>query len=126
MEALMFGSRRKTVIAKGLKIEGRVTAEGLVELNGQIEGNCTASRSSSRAELSSRERFQPIRWLSMARSRVQSEEARSFSSPGRMSSATFTTNLSQSKMGHRLRDGRSTPAERRVTRPSRRKQRHSQ
>src|SRR5262245_24273804 len=30
--------RRKTVIAKGLKIEGRVTAEGLVELNGQIEG----------------------------------------------------------------------------------------
>jgi cytoskeletal protein CcmA (bactofilin family) len=38
MEALMFGFRRKTVIAKGLKIEGRVTAEGLVELNGQIEG----------------------------------------------------------------------------------------
>jgi cytoskeletal protein CcmA (bactofilin family) len=38
MEALMFGSRRKTVSAKGLKIEGRVTAEGLVELNGQIEG----------------------------------------------------------------------------------------
>ena len=34
----MFGARRKTVIAKGLKIEGRVTAEGLVELNGQIEG----------------------------------------------------------------------------------------
>jgi cytoskeletal protein CcmA (bactofilin family) len=38
MEALMFGSRRKTVIAKGLKIEGRVTAEGLVEVNGQIDG----------------------------------------------------------------------------------------
>ena len=34
----MFGSRRKTVIAKGLKIEGRVTAEGLVEVNGQIDG----------------------------------------------------------------------------------------
>ena len=34
----MFGSRRKTVIAKGLKIKGQVTAEGLVELNGQIEG----------------------------------------------------------------------------------------
>ena len=34
----MFGARRKTVIAKRLKIEGRVTAEGLVELNGQIEG----------------------------------------------------------------------------------------
>jgi cytoskeletal protein CcmA (bactofilin family) len=38
MEALMFESRRKTVIAKGLKIEGRVTAEGLVEVNGQIDG----------------------------------------------------------------------------------------
>src|SRR5262245_246266 len=38
MEALVFGSRRKTVIAKGLKIKGQVTAEGLVELNGQIEG----------------------------------------------------------------------------------------
>ena len=34
----MFESRRKTVIAKGLKIEGRVTAEGLVEVNGQIDG----------------------------------------------------------------------------------------
>src|SRR5262245_35020542 len=35
----MFGSRKRgTVIAKGLKIIGRVTAEGLVEVNGQIEG----------------------------------------------------------------------------------------
>lgn len=34
----MFESRRKTVIAKGLKIEGRVTAEGLVEVNGQVDG----------------------------------------------------------------------------------------
>ena len=34
----MFGSTRKTVIAKGLRIEGRVTAEGLVEVNGQIDG----------------------------------------------------------------------------------------
>jgi cytoskeletal protein CcmA (bactofilin family) len=35
----MFGSRRGgTVIAEGLKIEGSVTAEGLVEVNGQIEG----------------------------------------------------------------------------------------
>jgi cytoskeletal protein CcmA (bactofilin family) len=38
METLMFESRRKTVIAKGLKIGGRVTAEGLVEVNGQIDG----------------------------------------------------------------------------------------
>jgi cytoskeletal protein CcmA (bactofilin family) len=35
----MFGSRRGgTVMAEGLKIEGSVTAEGLVEVNGQIEG----------------------------------------------------------------------------------------
>jgi cytoskeletal protein CcmA (bactofilin family) len=35
----MFGSmRRGTVIAHGLKIVGNVTAEGLVEVNGQIEG----------------------------------------------------------------------------------------
>src|SRR6516164_8865945 len=34
---------RGTVIAKGLKIVGSVTAEGLVEVNGQIEGelHCT-------------------------------------------------------------------------------------
>ena len=41
----MFGSRRHgTVIADGLKIEGSVTAEGLVEVNGQIEGelHCTS------------------------------------------------------------------------------------
>src|SRR4029450_13006611 len=41
----MFGSRRRgTVIAKGLKIVGSVTAEGLVEVNGQIEGemHCTS------------------------------------------------------------------------------------
>jgi cytoskeletal protein CcmA (bactofilin family) len=41
----MFGSRRGgTVIGKGLKIVGKVTAEGLVEVNGQIEGDlhCTS------------------------------------------------------------------------------------
>ena len=41
----MFGSRnRGTVIAKGLKIVGTVTAEGLVEVNGHIEGDlhCTS------------------------------------------------------------------------------------
>jgi cytoskeletal protein CcmA (bactofilin family) len=36
----MFGSRHnKTVIGDGLKIQGHVTAEGLVEVNGQIEGD---------------------------------------------------------------------------------------
>src|SRR3974390_671684 len=41
----MFGSRdRGTVIAKGLKIVGSVTAEGLVEVNGQVDGelHCTS------------------------------------------------------------------------------------
>jgi cytoskeletal protein CcmA (bactofilin family) len=40
----MFASRRGTVIAEGLTIVGSVTAEGLVEVNGQIEGElrCTS------------------------------------------------------------------------------------
>jgi cytoskeletal protein CcmA (bactofilin family) len=41
----MFGSRRGgTVIGNGLKIVGSVTAEGLVEVNGQVEGDlhCTS------------------------------------------------------------------------------------
>jgi len=40
----MFARRRETVIAEGLKIIGSVTAEGVVEVNGQIEGDlqCTS------------------------------------------------------------------------------------
>jgi len=41
----MFGLKRDgTVIGNGLKIVGNVTAEGLVEINGQIEGDlhCTS------------------------------------------------------------------------------------
>src|SRR5207342_417231 len=40
----MFEKQRGTVIAKGLKIVGSVTAEGLVEVNGQIDGelHCTS------------------------------------------------------------------------------------
>jgi cytoskeletal protein CcmA (bactofilin family) len=36
--------RRGTIIAEGLKIKGRVSADGLVEVNGQIEGDvhCTS------------------------------------------------------------------------------------
>jgi cytoskeletal protein CcmA (bactofilin family) len=35
----MFASQQRgTVIAEGLKIVGTVTAEGLAEVNGQIEG----------------------------------------------------------------------------------------
>ena len=78
----MFGSRRKTVIAKGLKIEGRVTAEGLVELNGQIEGELHGkSLIISRGALVKGKWFQQIRWLWMERSRGRSPEGRSFSRP---------------------------------------------
>src|SRR6476620_5892008 len=40
----MFGSKQGTVIAKGLTIVGSVTAEGLVEVNRQIDGelHCTS------------------------------------------------------------------------------------
>ena len=51
----MFASRdRGTVIAKGLKIVGSVTAEGLVEINGQVEGeiHCTSLNISRGAHVS--------------------------------------------------------------------------
>ena len=50
----MFGSRRgRTVIGEGLKIVGNVTAEGLVEVNGQIEGDlhCTSLIVSPKAQI---------------------------------------------------------------------------
>ncbi len=50
----MFGSRRdRTVIGDGLKIQGHVTAEGLVEVNGQIEGDlqCTSLIVSPKAQI---------------------------------------------------------------------------
>ena len=34
----MFFRRRGTIIAEGLKIKGNISAEGLVEVNGHIEG----------------------------------------------------------------------------------------
>ena len=45
--------RRGTIIAEGLKIVGSVTAEGLVEVNGQIEGDlyCTALVVSPKASI---------------------------------------------------------------------------
>jgi cytoskeletal protein CcmA (bactofilin family) len=51
----MFGSKdRGTVIAKGLKIVGTVTAEGLVEVNGQVDGelHCTSLIISRGAQVS--------------------------------------------------------------------------
>ena len=45
--------RRGTIIAEGLKIVGSVTAEGLVEVNGHIEGDlhCTSLVVSPRASI---------------------------------------------------------------------------
>jgi cytoskeletal protein CcmA (bactofilin family) len=50
----MFESRRgKTVIGDGLQIQGNVTADGLVEVNGMIEGNlhCTSLIVSPKAHI---------------------------------------------------------------------------
>jgi cytoskeletal protein CcmA (bactofilin family) len=50
----MFGSRSsRTVIGDGLKILGHVTADGLVEVNGQIEGDlhCTSLIVSPKAQI---------------------------------------------------------------------------
>ena len=40
----MFSKRGKTIIARGLKITGSVSADGLVEVNGHIDGDvhCTS------------------------------------------------------------------------------------
>ena len=40
----MFSKRGKTIIAQGLKITGSVSADGLVEVNGHIDGDvhCTS------------------------------------------------------------------------------------
>jgi cytoskeletal protein CcmA (bactofilin family) len=50
----MFGSKRgKTVIGDGLQIQGNVTADGLVEVNGMIEGDlhCTSLIVSPKAHI---------------------------------------------------------------------------
>jgi cytoskeletal protein CcmA (bactofilin family) len=39
----MLELKQRTVIAEGLKIVGNVTAEGLVEIDGQIEGELTCT-----------------------------------------------------------------------------------
>jgi cytoskeletal protein CcmA (bactofilin family) len=48
--------QRGTVIAEGLKIVGSVTAEGLIEVNGQIEGelHCTSLIISRKAHVTGR------------------------------------------------------------------------
>ena len=56
----MFGSRQQgTVIPKGLKIVGSVTADGLVWVNGQIDGELHCTYQSSTTGRISAELFQP-------------------------------------------------------------------
>ena len=55
--------RGGTVIGNGLKIKGDVSAEGLVEVNGQIEGDVRALRWSFLQTLRLLEAWQRRRWL---------------------------------------------------------------
>ena len=54
-EGTLFGKDRGAVIAEGLKIVGRVTAEGLVEVNGQIEGDMRQSGSRATTRMKGRQ-----------------------------------------------------------------------
>jgi cytoskeletal protein CcmA (bactofilin family) len=50
----MFGWRKRaTIIGQGLKVVGKITAEGLVKIYGQVEGelNCTSLILARKAEL---------------------------------------------------------------------------
>ena len=70
----MFASRQRgTVIAKGLKIVGSVTAEGLVEVNGQIEGelHCTSLLIARGAHIEQSQPLQPNASLLMGKLRVR-------------------------------------------------------
>ena len=65
----MFSSRQSeaTVIAKGLKISGIVTAEGSVELNGSVEERSTVIPSSYHAMRESSALSKPSvsRWMAL-------------------------------------------------------------
>ena len=57
----MFGWRRRgTIIGKGLRVVGKVTAEGLVKVYGQIEGEVQCATLILET-LSSAERSKPAR-----------------------------------------------------------------
>jgi cytoskeletal protein CcmA (bactofilin family) len=78
----MLGSRRKTVIAKGLKIEGRV-AEGLVELNGQIEGELHGTSLIISRRAVAKGAVSADQVVVDGTIEGRSREGRSFSNPGR-------------------------------------------
>ena len=88
----MFGWRRRaTIIGEGLKVTGRVTAEGVVEVM-QIEGEDNAPPLFLLGRRSSEARSPPATWSSMARSRGPFTPGMLCSNRARMSSATFITN----------------------------------
>ena len=92
----MFESRKeKTVIAKALKIVGSVTAEGLVEVNGQIDGELhgTSLVISHGAEVAAR--LQPNAWWWMEKWKARFKAETLFRNPRLMSLAIFNTNRSQ-------------------------------
>ena len=75
----MFESKQRgTVIAKGLKIVGSVTAEGLVEVNGQIDGelHCTSLVIARGAHVTGT--VAAGAWLWMEQSKVRFKAERSF------------------------------------------------
>ena len=90
----MFASRQRgTLIAKGLKIVGSVTAEGLVEVNGQIDGelHCTSLVIACGAQVNGTVAAERV--VVDGQSKARFTAVMSFSSRRHMSSAIFTTNF---------------------------------
>ena len=89
----MFASKQRgTVIAKGLKIVGSVTAEGLVEVNGQIDGelHCTSLVIARGAHVTGTVAAERVVVDGKVEGPIQGGEV--FSSRRHMSLAIFTTN----------------------------------
>jgi hypothetical protein len=83
--------QRGTVIAEGLKIVGNVTAEELVEIDGQVEGEltCTSLIISRNAHIKGPIQAEQL----VVDGTVEGPAAVSFLSRRHMSLAIFTTNL---------------------------------
>ena len=98
--------RRGTIIQEGLKITGSVSAEGLVEINGRIEGDvhCSSLIISPKAAISGGVEADKV----LVDGRVEGpiRGAKSCLSPTHMSLATSTTNVSPSNPALISRGGR--------------------